>query len=370
MKRLTLISICISTLSYSQSLYQKMESIRRHYRLPEMGYAVISSQQVIDVQVCGYHRIDQQTKVDTANIKDHFHLGSNTKAITGFIAAYLVEQGKIKWDTKFFDLYPEMKKDTKPAYYNITLQQLLSHRAGIQPFTSGEKEKAPKVNGTRSAQRKAFAKYVLEQPPVPPDKNKDFAYSGEGYVYSNAGYSIASLMLEKVTGKSWEQLVREIINYKLQLKTNFGWPNETDSIHQPWGHWVDNDHLVPLSPSFPYHLNLIEPAGDINMSLPDYSVFIQLQLQGLKGNDRIISAESYKFLHFGIKGYSIGWLNGTNKSGKRYSAHEGSAGTFHVITVVYPDDDRAYIICINAESENTNKAKDELLKYLQSSYNN
>lgn len=357
----------VSFNSRSQSLYNKIDSLRKEYYLPEIGCAVISAEKIIDVQVCGYHRIDKQDKENAAILSDHFHLGSNTKAITGYIAAMLVEQGKIKWGTKFFDLFPQLKKEANAAYGNITLQQLLSHRAGIQPFTKGEKEKAPHIKGTHSEQRMAFAKYVLKQPPVHPDKKKDYAYSSADYVYSNAGYSIASLMLEKASGSSWETLVNSLAQ-QMNIQVGFGWPNLTDP-NQPWGHQQVNDTLIPLPGDVAYNLNLLEPAGDINMSLPDYSKFIQLQLIGLKGKDSIVKAATYQFLHFGLNAYAIGWLNGVNKKGNKYSAHEGSAGTYHVFTVVSPTDDRAYVICTNAETVTTQEMIQVLFKYLIVQYN-
>jgi CubicO group peptidase (beta-lactamase class C family) len=366
----TLLSISLSFLSFvsnAQSLYQITDSIRRKHHLPELACAVVSADKIIDITTTGYHRIDKQDAEDTAKLTDHFHLGSNTKAITGFIAAMLVEQGKLKWDTKFFDLYPGLKKEANPAYANITLQQLLSHRAGIQPFTNGEKEKAPHSNGSKSEQRLEFAKYVLKMPPVHPDKYNVYDYSGGEYVYSNAGYSIASLMLEKAAGKSWEELVQDLAK-QLQVNIGFGWPNLVDN-NQPWGHDEgDNGKLTPLPGNIPYNLDLLEPAGDINMSLPDYSGFIRLQLQGLNGKDGIIKASTYQFLHFGLKAYSIGWGNGISKTKKRYSFHEGSAGTYHVVTLIYPDEDRAFLIFCNASNDDLDKAKDELIKYMQAIY--
>ena len=71
---------------------------------------------------------------ETASLNDRFHIGSNTKAMTAFIIAKYVESGKLNWPTKFFDLYPEWKKESKPDYETINLKDLLSHRAGIQPF--------------------------------------------------------------------------------------------------------------------------------------------------------------------------------------------------------------------------------------------
>lgn len=96
--------------SKSQNLTKIADSIRIKNNIPEMAFAVISATNIIEKQVIGFHKISANTNAEKAQINDYFHLGSNTKAITGFIAATLVEQKKLNWNTKFFDLFPEWKK--------------------------------------------------------------------------------------------------------------------------------------------------------------------------------------------------------------------------------------------------------------------
>lgn len=98
------------------------------------------------------------------------------------------------------------------------------------------------------------------------------------YNYSNAGYSIAALMLEKVSRKTWEQLTNQIMAKAMNVDVQYGWPNRR-SLNQPYGHWIENDTLKPLPPTVDYDLALGEPAGDISMTLPDYAKFIQLNLK-------------------------------------------------------------------------------------------
>jgi D-alanyl-D-alanine carboxypeptidase len=136
-KPLLTIALLITYLTCNAQNIQIAESLRVKYGIPELAFAVLTADKVIEEQYLGYHKTGQTAKDDTARKTDYFHLGSNTKAITGFIAAYLVEKNKIKWSTKLFDIFPEWKKQANPAYYQVTLQDLLSHRAKIQPYTSG-----------------------------------------------------------------------------------------------------------------------------------------------------------------------------------------------------------------------------------------
>lgn len=342
----------------AQELEKVTDSLMLKNQIPELGFAVVSADTILELKILGFNRIDLKNGHTEANISDYFHLGSNTKAITGFIAAYLVENNKIEWTTKFFDLFPCWKKQSNPAYYHITLADLLSHRARIQPYTSGlEYQQLPKFKGDKSDQRKQFSKYLLFQNPV---KNSKKVYN-----YSNGGYSIAALMLEKVSGETWEKLTKQIMS-KANLDVQFGWPNKL-GLNQPYGHWIENDTLKPVSPSVDYNLALGEPAGDISMTLPDYARFIQLNLQGLSGRNNILKAGTYHFLHFGLEDYSIGWAN-VNNADKQLSEHSGSAGTFFSYALINKNKNLAYIIVANSATPGTQEGIFKLLDRLRKKY--
>ncbi|RZM26404.1 MAG: class A beta-lactamase-related serine hydrolase [Pedobacter sp.] len=341
--------------SKAQKLKDFADSIRVANEIPELTYAVFTSDSIISTSTLGYHRADLKTEESKAKTTDFLHLGSNTKAITGFIAGYLTENKKISWTTKFYELFPEWKTSANPVYLNITLADLLSHRARIKPFNSGaEFQTLPKFTGNKSEQRKEFAKYLLSHDPV--------GDNDEPYNYSNAGYSIAALMLEKASGKTWEVLIDEVLGKKLKLSYKIGWPNRNDE-NQPWGHLLEHNLLTPLPASTSYNLNLIEPAGDISMPLDDYVKFIQLNLSGLKGKDNFLKATTYNYLHYGIDKYSIGWLN-VNASGKHLTEHAGSAGTFYAYTLINKDKNIAYIIIANSATEKSLKGIFTLLEKL------
>jgi len=337
----------------SQDLVQSVDSIRKSSGIPEIGFAILTSARILEAHTIGFHRhgiTDPSTK---AQLTDYFHLGSNTKAITAFIAAHLVENKKIQWDTKFFSLFPEWKEASNPVYFNMTLAELLSHRAWIKPYTSGEEfQRLPKFSGLKSEQRRQFVEYLVKHDAL--EKNN------ETYNYSNAGYSIAALMLEKASGKNWEQLVDDVLSVQLKLKYKFSWPNRTD-LNQPWGHWLEGDSLVALPSGTAYNLNLAEPAGDISMPLPDYARWVQMNLAGLTGKDNFLKAATYSYLHYGFDKYALGWLN-VNETGKNSSEHAGSAGTFYCYTLINKDKNLAYIVTANSATE---KALEGIFKLLE-----
>ncbi|MDX1904996.1 MAG: serine hydrolase domain-containing protein [Thermonemataceae bacterium] len=353
----TIIFLFITTISFGQKTVQFADSISSAYNIPEISYAVIDSKTTLEIAALGRHSIDLS---DTATLNDRFHIGSNTKAMTAFIIAKYVEKGKLKWTTKFFDLFPEWKEKSKADYSDITLQDLLSHKAGIWPFQGGEDDpQIPDFKGTKPEKRKQFGLFVLTLEPVKLDEQNPF-------IYSNAGYTLATLMVEKVTGKSWEQLVEKVFNKDLKLIVKLSWP-ENQKTKDTWGHSFENGKLTPVPSTVDYHLDFTEPAGDINIKLKDYIKFIQLNLQGLLGENNYLSAKTYQFIHKGINNYSLGWYN-IYENNKEFSTHSGTAGTYYSLVHIDRIKGKAYIIFTNSFNQDTKQGVRLLMRKLKENY--
>ena len=357
-KLTTILFLTITTICFGQKTIQFADSIRIAYNIPEISYAVIDSKTIFEISALGKHSTELP---DKATFNDRFHIGSNTKAMTAFIIAKYVEKGKLKWTTKFFDIFPEWKDNSRVEYYKITLQDLLSHRARILPFQGDNDPTIPDFKGTKQAKRKSFGKFVLTLNPVDIDSIHIFSYS-------NADYTLATLMLEKVTKKSWEQLVEKVFNQDLKLNVKLSWP-ENQKTKDTWGHSFENDKLIPVPSNTNYHLDFTEPAGDINIKLKDFVKFIQLNLQGLKGNNNYLTAKTYQFIHKGIDNYSLGWYN-IYENGKELSTHSGTAGTYYTLVHIHRIKGKAYIIFTNSFSQDTQEGVRLLMRKLKENYGN
>jgi CubicO group peptidase (beta-lactamase class C family) len=348
------LSLIFSGTLQSQSNKDFADSIRKIYHIPELAYAVVSSDKIYEEQVLGIKKI--HTTIPAA-LTDKFRIGSNTKIITGFIAALLVKQGKIKWDTRFFDLFPELKATSDPAHYNLTLLNLLSFRARLYSYTyTYDKPEQKDFTGDEIQQRYQFAAWFLKQPPVPDTGTIHF---------SNLSYIAAGLMLEKAAGKSYKQLVLDL-GKKLNIDFNFGQPNSLDSL-QPWGH---NKDLTPEPPGDSYKLNWLLAAGNINVSLPDYAKFIQLQLKGLKGESDLLTAAEFNFLFAALPEFAIGWSPEKDKHNRILFANRGNPGSFLSRVIVCKETNKAYILLFNAQTDEGYTALDVLTDHLLTSYNN
>ena len=352
----TIFLLTISTVCFGQQTAKFADSIRTVFNIPEISYAVIDSKTILEISALGKHSTELP---DTATFNDRFHIGSNTKAMTTFIIAKYVEKGKLKWTTKFFDIYPQWKKNSIESYFNVTLQDLLSHRARIQPFQGENDPSIPKLKGTQQEKRNSFGKFVLTRHPADVDTIHKFNYS-------NADYTLATLMLERVTKKSWEQLVEKVFNKDLKLNVGFSWP-ENQKNKDTWGHSFENNKLIPVASNVDYHLDFTEPAGDLNIKLKDYIKFVQLNLDGLRGNNNYLTAKTYQFIHKGIENYSLGWYN-IYENDKEFSIHSGTTRTYYTLVHIDRIKGKAYIIFTNSFNQDTQQGVRLLMRKLKENY--
>ena len=331
--------------------------IGERYGLPAIGGAIIWTDS-IRASVVGLRRVGQPT---SAALGDRFHIGSNAKAMTATIIAVLVERGLLSWGSTPASVFPEMADSLNASFRSVTLTQILSHRAGIAPYTtSSEIAAAPSFTGSASVQRRSFTSYLLRGAP---------ASSIGVYRYSNAGYGVAAAMAERVTGESWETLMRTLLFTPLAIQGEFGWPTDTDPL-QPSGHWIRVGTMTAHDPSDGYRLPaIIAPAGDVNMSVVDYARFVQLHLRGLLGVDAIVQDTTFLRLHTpplgGTSGYALGW-GIFSFAGVPTSGHDGSAGTFYTTVMLQPSRRLAVAVVTNGSPENAaqmaSKAANALLQ--------
>ncbi len=312
---------------------------REQYNVPAIAVAVMSAEKIYLQEVQGVRVVD---RTDKATLDDYFHMGSCSKSVLAVMAARLIEQDKITWQTKFFDVFPELKADANAAYSDISLEDLFLCEAGIKAYTNAESDPLPNYDHSVRDRRLEFVKHLIAQSPCSEKKEGRFQH-----LYSNASYTMASAMLERVSGLSYEALARRTLTDDLGLPVHIGWPNSM-GVDQPWGHLIARDKVEPFPPDHDYKLpDLITPAGDLSLTPKNYARYTQLHLRGLEGIDNYISSSAYRHIHFSRDGFSLGVANGT-LGGKIYSGFDGSAGTFFCRSIMVPESNFAFTIMTNA----------------------
>lgn len=313
--------------------------IQKH-KVPGMVAAVVHLGETVALGAAG---VRTRGKPDKIAVGDLVHIGSDTKAMTAMLCGILVDEGKLKWDQTLGETFPELKKSMHPKYQAVTLEQLLTHRGGAP----GAIEKDPLwvklflYKGTPRSARKMLLEGVTSKPPE--------SSPGEKFVYSNAGYSIAGHMAEKVTDKAWEDLMRQKIFGPLEMSTaGFGAPGTLGKNDQPRGHKADGSPMEPgLKADNPA---AIGPAGIVHCYVGDWSKFAIANLPSAK--TKLVKPETLDMLHTPGSGdpkYAMGWIILDNQPWAAGPAltHSGSNTFWYAAAWLAPAQDFAVLVVCN-----------------------
>jgi CubicO group peptidase (beta-lactamase class C family) len=279
----------------------ELEALRAESQLPALGAALVTRDGSVDVWVAGTRRAGGEERVEAG---DRWHLGSCTKSMTATLIALLVARGDLEWDALLGDLLPDLAGEMHLDYTDVTLVELLSHRAGITnaPAASTTFDfAAPLVQ-----QRAAVARAVLTAPPVHAPRG--------AILYSNVGVLIAGHVAEVATGKTWEELMQELLFRPLGMTSaGFGPPGTAGTCDQPRGH---SEQGKPVEPG-PGADNpaMLGPAGTVHASLADWAKYVQLHLRGARGDVEVgeltLTRDAFARLHTPYPGpgqrYALGW---------------------------------------------------------------
>jgi len=332
-----------------------LEHIRAKYKLPSLAAAVLFDGSIVATNAVGVRKQGDSQKV-TAN--DEYHLGSITKSMTATVAAMLVEQGKISWTTTVGEMFPDLRQQMHPQYRGVTLEQLLAHRGGAPADPPAQVwSDAWEAQGTPGAQRLAFVTAILARKPA--------AEPGTKFIYSNQGYAIAGVMLERATGKSWEDLMRSMLFEPLGMSSaGFGAPASPGKIDQPWGHTHTLlGGIKPVAPGLGADNPLaISPAGAVHCSMADLARYVRFHLAGERGESKLLSAASFKKLHQPVAGgdYALGWIVLQRKWAHGAALmHNGSNTMFYAVIWAAPQRNCAIVVASNLGSDKAEQACDD-----------
>ncbi|HEY7428153.1 MAG TPA: serine hydrolase domain-containing protein [Gemmataceae bacterium] len=175
------------------SLDPELKPYLAKYGLPALAAAVVKDGKIFVAGAVGTRRAGAEVPV---MINDRFHLGSDTKAMTALLAAMLIEEGKLRWDSTVGEVFPELAKEMDTKLRGVTLVQLLSHTSGIPSDNKTFEDllnKAMLQDGNLDAMRywlvKQWVKVPLEGEP------------GKKFAYSNMGYTLVGAIIERAGGE-------------------------------------------------------------------------------------------------------------------------------------------------------------------------
>jgi len=339
----------------AESMNELLQPIREKYCTPALAAVYVRGNHIARIGAVGVRKADSEEPV---RIDDCFHIGSCAKSMTATMIARLVERGELSWDSKISEIFPELKQKIHEGFKNVTLRQLLIHRAGLPDDTKPDTTIFPQLRTWKEPlpkQRRKLVELLLKKKP---------AYEpGTKKIYSNYGYVIAGAMAEKVTGKSWEDLMKKLLFEPLQMKTaGFGPPGLSSSESVAWGHL--GEKCEPMKPSLlADNPPVIGPAGRVHCSISDWAKYAVFHLRGARGEKGLLlEPKTFRELHGFHTGEGMGWLVGErNWAGGKTLAHAGSNTLWFAVIWIAPNKDAAFLAASNCGSENAFRACDEAI---------
>jgi CubicO group peptidase (beta-lactamase class C family) len=274
----------------------------------------------------GYASLELSTPMPSDGI---FDIGSVTKQITAAAILKLVDANKLSLDDDFTEYIPFDTKGRK-----VTIAQLLDHTSGIAA-DMGEDVEFMRMNTNQGLPHNAIAKMW---------KPKDFMFEpGEALIYNSFAYVFLGLIIEKVTGQSYEDYLKETFFKPLGMNsTSYGSHSEVTK-NKVNGYSYDS---LGLQQKNYFNYNLIFSAGALSSNTKDLLIWMKALHQG-----KILSAASYQSMITQTKlndgsttQHAKGLVNyldfGNDKIG-----HTGGWSGFLTDTRYYPEED-LYIICL------------------------
>lgn len=324
---------------------QEVLSLANKYRLFNGTALVAENGKVVYKQGFGLANMEWGIP-NTPDTK--FRLGSITKQFTSMLTLQLVEQGKIKLDGKLSDYLPEYRADIGQK---VTIHHLLTHTSGIPSYTD----------------QPGFFENVSRNPYKVVDFVKKYASGdlqfepGSKFVYNNSGYFLLGAIIERVTGKPYEQVLKENILDPVGMK-NTGYDHYDTLIQKRaagYSKTADGYTNAPyLDMSIPY------AAGSLYSTVEDLFLWDQALY-----TDKLLSAKSKElmFKPF-LQEYAYGW-NVANASFKLNDQpvpiirHGGGINGFSTI-IVRLVNQRNLIVLLDNTAQNLGRLVDSITNIL------
>lgn len=282
----------------------------------------------VEVATYGVLNVDTQAPVTPDSV---FQIGSITKVWTATVIMQLVDEGLANLDAPVVEVLPELRLADPDVTKHVTLRHLLNHTSGIDGdvFTD---------TGRGDDCLEKYVELLGEQTQNHP--------LGATWSYCNAGFSVLGRVIEKLTGQTWDQAMRERVFAPLQMQHALTLPEEALLHAAAVGH-VTQDGVKSTAPIWQLPRS-IGPAGLVTANAADVLAFARLHLAGGRGPDgaQVLSEESAAAMaahqadlpdkHSLGDSWGLGWIR-FGWDGQRLYGHDGNTIGQAAFLRVLPD---------------------------------
>ena len=327
------------------TISERSEVVLETWEAPGFAVAIIEKNKIIYAKGFGYRDYENKIPVTPNTL---FAIGSSSKAFTTALLGLLQSENKISFDERPGAYIPDFKFYNQEMNNSISIKDMMCHRTGL-PRHDFSWYLFPTNSKDSLLQRVAF--------------HEPFACVREKWYYNNFMYLAQGVIIEKVTGKSWEDNVSEKLFEPLEMSRSNLYIDELEKSEDiAFGYELKNDSIIQKTDY--YNIAGMSPAGSINSSVNEMSNWLITWINGGKFNDteilpstfvnQAISSQmvvsgalpekEHPDLH--LSNYGYGWFISSYKGHYRVQ-HGGNIDGFSANTCFFPGDSIGIVVLTN-----------------------
>lgn len=312
----------------------------KDWNVQGISVAIVKNGNAILTKGYGYRDTEKKLPVTSQTL---FAIGSSTKAFTSTAVCILDDEGKIDLDKPVINYIPSFKMWDDYVTLNMTPRDLLTHRSGLPRHDLA-------WYGSDKTRKELFDALRYLEP------SKPFRTT---FQYQNLMFMTAGYLVEQVSGKTWEEFVKEKIFTPLEMNnSDFSVSVMKASNDYSIGYNEEKDGKIK---EIPFRTaDAIGPAGSINSCANDMAKWVLFQLGNGKHNgQQIVSESKMQQMHTPYmtvpskpsddvfyNSYGLGWFI-TNYRGHTRIEHGGNIDGFSASVCLMPDDSIGVVVLTN-----------------------
>lgn len=318
---------------------QRLSALAEAHKVPGVTLGIL---RLGEEPVYAHHGIlNVRTGIETTD-DSVFQIGSMSKVWTTSVVMKLVDEGRLDLDTPIVEYVPEFASSDPEVTRTVTMRHLLNHTSGIDGdvFTDTGR-------GDDTLEKYvALLDGIAQNHPL-----------GATMSYCNSGFVLAGRVIEKITGASWDQAMRDLLMTPLGLTHSCTLPEEAIMFRAASGHTEVGDDGPTLAPAWMLP-RAMGPAGLVNSTTADVLAFARMHLTGGLAADgtRVLSEESVRRMQqrevdmpdpYSLgDAWGVGWIL-FDWDGRRLYGHDGNTIGQAAFLRILPDEQLAVTMLTN-----------------------
>ena len=316
----------------------------KEWEVPGIAVAIIKGDQIVLAKGYGVRKLGDPTPVDERTL---FAIGSSSKAFTAASVAMLVDGGKVKWDDPVTKYLPEFEMYDPYVTRELTVRDLLTHRSGLQRgdflWYGTELDRDEILKRTRYLKPSWSLRST--------------------FGYQNLMYLAAGQLVSRVSGKTWDEFIRERFFVPLGMTASSTSINElktANNVATPHSKIEDKVTVIPWR-----NIDNIAPAGSINSNVVEMAQWVRLQLgEGTYQGQKLFGAAQAKEMHAAqtvirfeppysmfypeahFLNYGLGWFL-SDYCGRKVVEHGGAIDGMRAQVAMIPEEKLGLVVLSN-----------------------